>query len=213
MKSKTVLLLLFVWLIVIFAAAHAGAFHNQPGRPPRAIGIAFGLPLIGFAVAFAASPLLRSRSATVSPVLLAALHGWRFVGLAFIMAYYRGILPPGFAWPAGLGDIAVAASAPYVAYRLARDTAFLRSKSFWVWNVFGILDFLAAVGLGIAHQMVPEFFRATVATTLMQELPFALIPCFFVPLLGITHMIMLYQGRSQGADAAEYIDATYSPGT
>lgn len=207
MTTKTLIVLL-LWFVAVFAAAHAGVFLNPPGRPPGAVGLAFGLPLLGFLLVFLGLPRFRAAASAVPPVLLVAVHGWRCVGMGFIMAYYHHLLPPGFAWPAGLGDMAVALAAPYIALRVARDPAYLASTPFWVWNLFGMADFIAAVGLGVAHQAAPQFFHASVTTGLMQELPFALIPCFFVPLIAMTHIIMVHQGRSQKLRFA----APHSPG-
>lgn len=200
MKTKTLLVIL-CWFVVVAVAAKANFFIGPAGQPPLAIGIAFAGPLLGFLAIFAVSRNLRAAASRLSPVFLASLHGWRFVGLGFIAAFYRDLLPPGFAWPAGIGDITVAALAPYIVYRLATDTSFIRSGAFVAWNIFGVIDFLTAVGLGTAHQAAPGFFHATVDTGMMQELPFVLIPCFFVPLLGMTHIVMLHQALRQRTPA------------
>jgi len=137
----------------------------------------------------------RGRSLVVSipPVLLITLNGWRFIGLGFLMAYREGRLPGGFAWPAGLGDIAMAVTAPWFAARVAIDDRFRFSKAFLVWNLLGIADFLDAVFLGTLY-LWPGF-ASSVNTALMQRLPFALIPCFFVPLVAMAHITLLEQWR------------------
>jgi hypothetical protein len=122
-----------------------------------------------------------------------ALNGWRFIGLGFLMAYQEGLLPGGFAWPAGLGDIAMAATAPWVAARVSADDRFRFGNGFLIWNLFGIADFIDAVLLGTLYNW-PGF--ASLNTGLMQHLPFALIPCFFVPLVAIAHFILLAQRRA-----------------
>jgi hypothetical protein len=109
------------------------------------------------------------------------MNGWRFIGLGFLMAYQEGLLPSGFAWPAGLGDIAMAVTAPWFAARIATDDRFRFSKAFLVWNLLGIADFVDAVFLGTLY--LRPGFASPVNTGLMQRLPFALIPCFFVPLV------------------------------
>jgi hypothetical protein len=121
---------------------------------------------------------------SIPPILLIAMNGWRFIGLGFLMAYQEGLLPGGFAWPAGLGDIAMAVTAPWIAVRVASDDRFRFGKTFLIWNLFGIADFLDAVLLGTLHD-----------TPLMQHLPFVLIPCFFVPLIALAHIVLLEQRR------------------
>jgi hypothetical protein len=128
---------------------------------------------------------------SIPPVFLIALNGWRFIGMAFLMAWVEGLLPGGFAWPAGLGDIAMAVTAPWVAARVAGDDLYRSSRQFLIWNLFGIADFLDAVFLGTLH-LWPGF-GASVSTALMQRLPFALIPAFFVPLIAMAHFTLLAQ--------------------
>jgi len=104
------------------------------------------------------------------------------------MANIEGLLPGGFAWPAGLGDIIVAITAPWVAARVVADDEFRFGVVFLLWNLFGIADFLDAVLLGTLYN-----------TGLMQRLPLVLIPCFFVPLLFIVHITLLEQRRNRRA--------------
>ena len=82
----------------------------------------------------------------------------------------------------------MAITAPWVAARVVADDQFRFSAVFLLWNLFGIADFLDAVLLGTLYN-----------TGLMQRLPFVLIPCFFVPLLFIVHIILLEQRRNRRA--------------
>ena len=180
-----------VWFCVIFGLAAKGVFVSGPDEPPIAVGVAFLTPLLLFLLGLGI-PSWRSLALSISPIFLIALNGWRFIGLGFLMAYQEGLLPGGFAWPAGLGDIAMAATAPWVAARVAADDRFRFGNEFLIWNLFGIADFIDAVLLGTLYNW-PGF--ASLNTGLMQRLPFALIPCFFVPLVAIAHFILLAQRR------------------
>ncbi len=71
------------------------------------------------------------------------------------------------------------------------------SKTFLAWNLFGIADFLDAVFLGTLY-LWPGFTAGT-NTALMQRLPFALIPSFFVPLVAMAHFTLLAQRRLTAA--------------
>jgi hypothetical protein len=180
-----------VWFCVILVLAAKGAFVSGPGAPPIAVAVAFLTPLLLFLLGLGI-PSWRRLVLSISPVFLIALNGWRFIGLGFLMAYQEGLLPGGFAWPAGLGDIAMAATAPWVAARVAADDRFRFGSGFLIWNLFGIADFIDAVFLGTLYNW-PGF--ASLSAGLMQRLPFALIPCFFVPLVAIAHFILLAQRR------------------
>jgi hypothetical protein len=173
--------------------AASGAFVSGSAGRPIAIALAFLLPILLFLVAMRFSSW-RGLVISIPPVFLIALNGWRFIGLRFLMGYAEGLLPGGFAWPAGLGDIAMAVTAPLVAARVVADDRFRLGRGFLAWNLFGIADFLLAVFLGTLY-MWPGF-GATVGTSLMQYLPFALIPAFFVPLVAMAHITLLAQRRA-----------------
>jgi len=199
MNGRHVSLLLgaLVWFCAILGLAAKGAFVSSPNEPPIAVGVAFLTPLLLFLLGLSISGW-RRLVLSISPVFLIALNGWRFIGLGFLMAYQEGLLPGGFAWPAGLGDIAMAATAPWVAARVAADDGFRFGNGFLIWNLFGIADFIDAVFLGTLYNW-PGF--ASLNTGLMQRLPFALIPCFFVPLVAIAHIILLAQRRDSQTES------------
>lgn len=182
-----------LWFCAIFWLASRGVFESGPNQPPVAVAVAFVTPLLLFMVTVRMFSGWRARVLSLPPILLIAMNGWRFIGLGFLMAWAEGLLPGGFAWPAGLGDIFMAATAPFVAARVASDDRFRLSGGFVAWNLLGIADFLDAVFLGTLY-LWPGFARS-VNTGLMQRLPFALIPCFFVPLIAMAHMTLLMQRR------------------
>jgi hypothetical protein len=192
--TKRHLLLLFaaiLWFGAIFWLAARGVFVTGPGGAPLRIALAFALPILFFLIALFLLPGWRALVVSISPVFLISLNGWRFIGLGFLMGYAEGLLPGGFAWPAGLGDIFMAVTAPWVAARVAADDRFRFGKVFLFWNLIGIADFVDAVFWGTLY-MWPGF-STSVSTSLMQRLPFALIPCFFVPLVAIAHIALLAQ--------------------
>jgi hypothetical protein len=169
------------WFSTIYWLAERGTFVS-PNKPPMAVGLAFTTPILVFLMTERIWPSWRARVTSVSPVLFISMNGWRFIGLGFLMANIEGLLPTGFAWPAGLGDIIMAITAPWVAARVLADDRFRFGIVFLMWNLFGIADFLDAVLLGTLYN-----------TGLMQRLPLVLIPCFFVPLLFIVHITLLEQ--------------------
>jgi hypothetical protein len=75
-------------------------------------------------------PVWRAQVVSTPPVLLIALNGWRFIGLGFLMGYQEGLLPGGSAWPARLGDIGMAVTAPWIAARVAADDPFRLGSGF-----------------------------------------------------------------------------------
>lgn len=183
-----------VWFGTVYWLAERGTFSSGPDQPPVAVGVAFIAPILLFLASLRTLPGWRARVTSLSPVLLIAMNGWRFIGLGFLMAYAEGLLPGGFAWPAGLGDIAMAATAPWIAARVASDDRFRFSRVFLVWNLLGIADFLDAVFLGTLYSWPGA--TSSMDAGLMQRLPFVLIPCFFVPLVAMAHITLLEQRSS-----------------
>jgi hypothetical protein len=193
---STVRALIATWFLLILLIALNHSFISPPGAPPLALGIAFIAPVLLFLAAIRFAPAFRAYVLEINPIFLAALHGWRFIGLGFIMAYYEHLLSPSFAWPAGMGDITAAVFAPWIVLQLATDKNFIRNPLFIAWNVFGIADFVLAMTMGTLNQGILPGFQPTVLSNLMQRMPFVLIPCFFVPWLLITHIILLMQRRA-----------------
>jgi hypothetical protein len=191
-KHFVLLLSTLAWFVVVGWLAASGMFISGPEERPLTLALAFLTPILLFLLSLRITRW-RKLVLSVPPVFLIALNGWRFIGMAFLMGWAEGLLPGGFAWPAGLGDIAMAVTAPWVAARVAADDQFRLSPEFLFWNLFGIADFLDAVFLGTLY-MWPGF-DASISTALMQRLPFVLIPAFFVPLIAMAHITLLAQRR------------------
>jgi hypothetical protein len=187
--------LIAIWFALILLLALTHSFVSPPGAPPLALGSAFLVPILLFLAALRFVPAFRIYVLGINPIFLASLHGWRFVGLGFIMAHREHLLSASFALPAGIGDMTVAVLCPWIVLRLATDDHFARNLLFIAWNLSGIADFLVAIATGALDQGFLPAFQAPISSALMGRLPFVLIPCFFVPWLFITHIILLMQGR------------------
>ncbi len=106
-----------------------------------------------------------------------------------------GVLPGRFAWPAGLGDMAIGLTAPWIVLALVRRPSFVASRLFVIGNLPGILDLVAAVGNAalIQNQATVAVGEATAAP--MAQLPLLLIPAYLVPLFIMLHVTALIQAR------------------
>lgn len=182
------------WFVAVFAAGAAGLFVAPPGQPPLAIVAGATLPLLAFALAYRGSRPFRDLVLAADLRLLTGAQAWRAGGLIFLAFHAYGLLPGLFAWPAGLGDIAVGVTAPWVAAALIRDPAFVGDDRFAGWHVLGILDLVVAVGTGaLSSGVVPGL--TTVRSTPMSQMPLVLIPGFLVPLFVMLHVTALVQWR------------------
>jgi len=100
-------------------------------------------------------------------------------------------MPALWALPAGIGDILVGATAPWVASGFDRPGGRRRAI---VFNLFGLADLVVAVGLGIMTSAGPaQVFHTTPTSDLVTRFPLALVPTFLVPLAFALHVISLWQ--------------------
>ena len=196
-----VVFILGVWLALSFILGANGALVNRPGTPPFAVLAAVVVPIAIFLLAYWAFRPFHDFVLSADVLLLTATQSWRFAGLGFIALNLFGLLPGYFAWPAGLGDMVIGVSAPWVAIALTRKEEFAVSKTFVIWNVFGIFDFaVLAVGTGaLAPLMFPSLLHMVtpqmVTAAPMRHLPLSLVPTFLVPMFTIFHLIALFQTR------------------
>jgi len=138
------------------------------------ISVAFGFVAWGVAAALYLWPALRSRprAEALRPLLL--LHGFRFVGLVFLIpGVVSPDLPAAFARPAAYGDLvaAVAAMLALAVLKMRWGIALV-----WVFNLWGAADLLYAFYQGNRSGLLPGQLGAAY-----------FIPTFVVPLLLITH--------------------------
>ncbi|MGC2662198.1 MAG: hypothetical protein WA324_29910 [Bryobacteraceae bacterium] len=186
---KLTSVLIALWFIFALVASALHAFHNEPGQPPIAFGLAVLTPIVVFTLWFASSEPFRQFVLALNPGTLTTVQAWRIAGFVFLVLYTYSLLPAVLALPAGWGDIVIGATAPFVAMKLAnRD----HRASFILWQVFGILDLVSAVALGATATLINPH---AVATDAMTILPLSLIPTFAVPLLLILHVVCIAQAR------------------
>jgi hypothetical protein len=189
---------LALWLVVVLLLGAAGAFVRPPGTPPLPILIGVAAPLAVFLTAYWGSAAFRAYVRSTDLPLAAAIQAWRAGGLGFLALYAHGVLPGVFAWPAGLGDIAIGVTAPWVALALARRGGFGASRVFVVWNLLGILDLVVALGVGALSSLVATS-AGEVTTGPMAQLPLVLIPAYLVPLFIMLHLASLIQAQRQAS--------------
>lgn len=187
--------LLAVWFVAVLVLGAQGLFVRPPETPPLPILFGFLVPLVVFGAWYAGSGAFRQAVWTADPQLLTSIQAWRAGGLAFLALSANGILPGHFSWPAGLGDMAIGITAPWVALALVRNSSFIKSRFFVVWNLLGILDLAVAVTMGALSSGFITALAGTVSTAPMARLPLVLIPAYLVPLFVMFHITALVQAR------------------
>jgi hypothetical protein len=193
--TAAVAVVLALWLAVVLLLGAAGAFVGPAGTPPYPIAIGVTAPLIVFVVAFWVSSTFRKFVTEGDVLLVTAIQAWRLAGFGLIGLFAYGVLPGRFAWPTGLGDMAIGLSAPWIALTLVRRPTFTASRLFVLWNLLGILDLVLAVGNAALLQTQATGALGEVTVAPMAQLPLLLIPAYLVPLFIMLHVSALFQAR------------------
>ena len=186
---------LALWLGLVFVLAAQGAFVGSAGSPPLPIFFGLAIPLGVFFVAYFGWGAFKAFVLGADLRLVAAIQGWRWAGLGFLSLYAHGVLPGLFAFPAGLGDIAVGVTAPWIVLGLIHDPSFVISRRFKVWNILGIIDLVVAVSMATISSGFFKGITGNVTTSAMATLPLVLIPAYMVPLFIMLHFTALAQAR------------------
>jgi len=137
--------------------------------------------------AVVARPRFRRWLATLDLRWLVAVHLTRFVGLYFLLLYYRdGALPRAFAVPGGWGDIIVATLA--LGLLLAGGKLDGRPRLVGAWNAFGLLDILFVVATASRLALAdPDSMNA------LLRLPLSLLVTFLVPIIIADHIVVFWR--------------------
>jgi hypothetical protein len=179
-------------------------FVAPRGAPPLALLIGLLAPLSLFLLGYWTVRPLREFILSADLRLIVGIQAWRCAGFGFLALYTYGVLPGIFAWPAGLGDMAIGVTAPLVLARLLRQPNFAASKSFVAWNLSGILDLTVAVSIGALVPLLAPNVYGAVTTAPMTQLPLVLIPTYLVPTFLMLHLTALFWARRLGKQTTRY---------
>jgi hypothetical protein len=186
---------LALWFGLVFLLGTQDVFVGRPGSPPLGIFIGFAIPLVVFVAAYFGWGTFKAFILSADLRLVSAVQGWRWAGFGFLSLYAHGIVPGLFAFPAGLGDMAIGFTAPWMVLGLIRHPSFVTSRRYVIWNIVGITDLIVAVSLGaICSGFIPGI-TGNVTTSGMAQLPLVLIPAYLVPLFIMLHITALAQAR------------------
>jgi hypothetical protein len=190
---------LVLWLALVAWLGMKGAFQSSPTSPPLGVLIAIVAPLAAFAIAYRVSGRFRDFVLAIDLRLLTAFQAWRVLGGMFLVLYAYALLSPVFAFPAGLGDLAVGISAPFVVWAMMRQSPGWERRVFWL-TIAGLLDFAGAIATGVlTSPSALGILAGSSPSSGLGEMPLSLIPTFAVPLWTIFHIITLLQLRRLGA--------------
>jgi hypothetical protein len=188
--AKLTIGIIIAWFLFALSASALHLFQNDSSRIGAAVGIAALVPIVVFSLWFAGSEGFRRFAMSLNPRILTSVQVWRLLGFTFVLLEARGVLPAVFALPAGYGDMAIGATATFVAWKLGEPA---HRTSFIVWQMLGILDLVVAVSTGTTAAWLSPQGPSTAPMTV---LPLSLIPTFLVPLFVMLHVICIAQART-----------------
>src|SRR5262249_37803770 len=160
-------------LAITFGDPRNFPLERENLRLPISIVIGFGPMILGIIGVFLVKPLRQINAAMPTTWLIWA-QAYRVAGFIFLYPYlYYGIVPAGFAVPAGVGRRLGGIWTAWVALTVARRRRHAVMGAIG-WNVFGIVDLLTAPGAAFVS-------RAGV----INMYPLTLVPLFVGPPMGI----------------------------
>ncbi len=188
--------LLLAWFAAATGIGAGGLLRNEAGAFLPPIAVTAVAPVAVFLALYALSARFRGFVLAQDIRTLTMLHHWRVLGFAFLPLYFFGVLPGLFAWPAGLGDVAIGLAAPFVVARLGRDAVYATSPGLVRFHLLGLLDFAVAVATaGLAAGAFPALIAGGVTSAPMDVWPLNLFPSFGVPIFIILHLSVLLKVR------------------
>ena len=193
-----------IWLAAVWIMAVDGVFVARPGvGGPPLIPIAIFLPVLLFVPILLTSARIGEILDATPPSWLIGLQLYRVLGGVFLVAWAQGRLSSIFALPAGIGDVTTGLFALPIAYYLAAGGRGGREAGV-LWNVFGLVDFTIAVGIGILSSPAVQLIVPDRPSIGAGTYPLVLIPTFAVPSSIILHALSLRQltriGRREAPD-------------
>ena len=200
-----------LWLAVIWSLAISRFFQPTPGVGRPVLPLAIFLPVI-----VAVPMLLRLKRIgqvldAMPPAWLVALQVYRVFGGIFLLGWAAGRLPGLFALPAGIGDVTTGLLALPVAYYLASGAAGGRAAA-TAWNIFGLLDFAIAVGIGLITAPGPfQLIVPSVPSIGAGLYPTVMIPAFAVPSSILLHALSLRQLRRLAKQTKAHAHSNATP--
>jgi hypothetical protein len=186
-----------LWLGVIVVLGARGTFDTPAAALPFPLLLGVTGPTLLFLAFYWTAASFRDFVLAADLRLVTGVQAWRFLGFGFLALYAHGLLPGLFAWPAGLGDLAIAMTAPWVVVALVQRPAFAASRGFVTWHLLGLLDFAVAIATGVLASGTALGLGGAVTTDPMGRLPLVLVPCYLVPLFTMLHLTALFQARQR----------------
>lgn len=185
---KIAIALCMVWIVVTAIAGTNGWYEYRRNETHTSIYLTVLAPAVFFLLLYTFSHAIRDWAKSLNLAMLTLPHAWRTVGYTFLALWFYEVLPAGFAAPAGFGDFAVAIAAPFIAVALWLHWKLAITAALW-FHVLGLVDLIVAIMTGTTGFGVAPEHMETIDP--MTAFPMVIIPTSFVPLLILSHVMVL----------------------
>jgi len=187
-------------LAIQFAIAYFigvdGLLVNSTASMIPPIALTVFIPVALFLATYALSTRFRSFVLEQDIRTLTMIQLWRVIGFVFLPLYAFGILPALFAWPAGVGDVTMGLAAVFVVAAINRNPDFIFSKNYLWFHLFGLADFVGALGTSaLASGAFPGLVSNGLTSAAMDIWPLNIFPSFIVPAFIILQLTALLKVR------------------
>jgi hypothetical protein len=176
--TQRLFFIISIWGLSVAVGSHFGLFSMFP-LPWFALLVAIGI--IAPVLSYYGSSTFRAYIQHQHLNYLTVFHLWR-VPAALVWFYYgsQNLLPETFVHNAAWGDL--------VAGLLVIPVLILPNHhwKYWAFHLFGMTDFVVAVGTGLTFSLLQVPMMATITTY-----PVALVPLFGVGISGASHIMAL----------------------
>lgn len=187
---------IIAWYALCTVLAINHVFEASKESLSPTIPIAVTLPIIAGVLLFKRTQALSSAIASIPSSWLVGVQFYRVIGIVFLFFYWQGWLSKEFAFPAGMGDVAVGLLAAPVALALHRKrcTAILLAIT---WNILGIADFLIAMTIGFLTTSGPlQIWNMDTPNDVISMYPLVMIPIYTIPSSIGLHLLSIWKIRS-----------------
>ncbi|MFO0628593.1 MAG: hypothetical protein U0325_23670 [Polyangiales bacterium] len=174
-----------LWGAAALAVAVSGALASLPAP---AVPVLIWSPVVLSVVAWRRLPAVRDFADAIDLRVAVLGHVGRVLfGALFLWEMRAGRLPASFAMLAGPGDIAAGLLAMPAAWLVTRGDRASRTLV-RAWNLLALVDILAVF---VSAQRMLFVERDLRFFALMRTLPYATLPVLVVPLILLTHLLVM----------------------
>ncbi|MEO0563702.1 MAG: hypothetical protein AAF125_16470 [Chloroflexota bacterium] len=193
-RSRTIAMILFGWGVVSLFTARIPYFESVESWTdgeslgPLVFNAVSSIPIILLFIAAWRSPAFKRFMRNTPSWVLTATQLYRLAGGVLLVLYLDGILPAEIGITNGVMDIIVGLTAIPMAWALYRGLSWSRNVAI-AWNVFGLLDFVAA-GVILSLSQSGELVLSP-SPAQMGMYPLTLITVYQVAIATFIHFFLL----------------------